>query len=82
MSSRISRFTKLTHAQYHVLSQMPRDPTAPKLTWRANTLYALEKLGFIKRERALFVPLSYTDYLWSRTEKGESEINRLAGAKD
>jgi len=74
--SRVSRFSLLTERQYQVLSQMCEHFEDQRLTWRVNTLYALEKLGFVEKT------WYGNDRLWRRTEKGSAELNRLIGGKD
>lgn len=79
---KVSRFSPLSEAQYYTLRQVPVDFMSCKLTWRANTLYKLEELGFIERDPSMPRDWSAPQLAWRRTEKGTTELNRLSGAKD
>ncbi|APU88937.1 hypothetical protein Rctr197k_132 [Virus Rctr197k] len=69
----------LTWTQYQVLSRLSSDFAPPSLTMRANTLYALEKLGFAESDGLRTD--SATQKSWRRTEAGQTKLNHLIGSK-
>jgi hypothetical protein len=74
-------YTDLSWAQFDALNRVGSDFAEPPLVVRANTLYALEERGLIEAEPGPRAWVTAAQLSWRRTEKGQSLINRTAGAK-